>query len=70
MVSLTCTVSGLGTGKIISSAVRTGWKGIFSLCKSWDTIGREAKDMMRTFYTYRKNRRLMQYFFRLKNLAV
>lgn len=40
MVDITCIVSGLGTGKIISSAVRTGRKSVLGFCKSRNTVGR------------------------------
>ena len=57
-------------GKGLSSAVRTGWKSISCICKSWNTIRREASIMMKTYANYRKNRRLVQYFFKIKKFAV
>lgn len=39
MVNITCIVSGLGTGKIISSAVRTGRKSVLGFCKGRNPIG-------------------------------
>ena len=57
--------------KGLSVAVRTCRKSISCLCQGGYTIDRrEESIMMNTFANYRKNRRLMQYFFRMKNFAV
>ena len=56
-------------GKGLPVAVRTCRQSISCFCKSRNTIRREESGMMKTYMNYRKNRRLVKYFFALKKMV-
>lgn len=60
------------TGKNLPSTVWTDSQNLSGFCQSRNTIEsvRGGEHMIRYFATYKKNRRLMKYFFGLKKLVV
>lgn len=59
-------------GKNLPSVVWTDCQVVLGICQSRNTIEsvRGGEHMIRYFATYKKNRRLMKYFFGLKKLMV
>ena len=69
MACAECVAVSLKYGEGLPFAIRTGRQSFSCFCKSRDTIRREESGMMKTFMNYRKNRRLVKYFFALKKMV-